>query len=1209
MPISREKNPVIVKDATTGEIVKFSARLITHNSNYTFKLADIGAILIHDDNSSYTWTIPLKSTVDWPRGTLIRIAKNGGTGTLTIAKGSGVSLYLAGTNTDGNVTLAATNRWSVHIFMIANNVWLINDDNTTAGLGGGLLGDLATLGSSSADGEIIVATGAGALAWESGATARASLGLTIGTNVQAYDADLTTWAGITPGTGVGTALAVNVGTAGSFVVNGGVLGTPSSGTLTNCTGLPAAGVTGTALVAAAIGTTVQAWDTNLDQIAALAVTDSNIIVGNGSAWVAESGATARTSLGVGTGDSPQFTGLTLTGDLTLTLGDIIYSHTGFDIKASTSDGSDNSKATMAGGGAAASSRGALVTVYGNEHANTGQVLIQSGDVVGADIILAPKGVTALTLNDVDGNATFASTITASSGGSLTGTWTNLGTVTTVDVNGGTIDGTTIGGSSAGAVTGTTITASTKYLSAAGSGTAPAYGFSSNTDVGFVLNSEAALANATTIAVVIDNNLGTPSAVEIGKWSASDTDIDGLISGSTAGALILGPRTGSAGSHLTVALRDNDVNDGFQIISGGGDWVTDTTWDTKVFEAKASGSVIIHSDITIDTGSITSASGALSFGNENLSTTGYISTAHVINVRNHGATGLGVEDDTAELQAAFDAVPAAGAIVYIPSGTYKVATAANGTPTLTIKSNTTVMGDGWSSIIKFTGSHTNPRGISAGSTGYSKMAITNLMLDASAWTGTGGAHVVLFDTATFTAVKGCYIKTTGQAVSHVTCSQFWVTDNYCLATDDIGDGMIDQWSGSHDGHITGNTIDGASLCHYGILCTGTNTANDSSTPVYNMQISGNIINDVTLIGVWLEGRFVDSCYNCTVTNNIIDTVTSFHGIRLSAGYACTVSDNIIRTTELIGIANFGDFGAIPVTCATTANITLSGEQTIDGVLTSASTVLVKNQSTDSQNGVYVSAAGAWSRHTSMDTWAETLATANGTSGVISGTTNANTLWRSGTAAGGTLGVTSITYSAAGSTLASHDCIISNNIIEDVNQAADAGLDGVAIRLTSGADNNIVSGNRIEGTTHTRAMALDSGADGNYVYGNIADDGSAAAPNFYDVGSGNIIFNNKGMEVGTVTQGGSRTTGVTLDYVTGQITLVSAAGSASWQSFTVTNSTVASTDEVIVNQDSGTDLYLIHVTAVGAGSFKITYATTGGTTTEQPVFNFRVMKSMP
>lgn len=49
----------------------------------------------------------------------------------------------------------------------------------------------------------------------------------------------------------------------------------------------------------AIGSDVQAYDADLGTISALANTDSNFIVGNGSAWVAESGATARTSLGLG----------------------------------------------------------------------------------------------------------------------------------------------------------------------------------------------------------------------------------------------------------------------------------------------------------------------------------------------------------------------------------------------------------------------------------------------------------------------------------------------------------------------------------------------------------------------------------------------------------------------------------------------------------------------------------------------------------------------------------------------------------------------------------------------------------------------------------------------------------------------------------------------------------------------------------------------
>lgn len=97
-------------------------------------------------------------------------------------------------------------------------------------------------------------------------------------------------------------------------------------------------------------------------------------------------------------------------------------------------------------------------------------------------------------------------------------------------------------------------------------------------------------------------------------------------------------------------------------------------------------------------------------------------------------------------------------------------------------------------------------------------------------------------------------------------------------------------------------------------------------------------------------------------------------------------------------------------------------------------------------------------------------------------------------------------------------------------------------------------------------------------------------------------------GAVTQLTSRTTGVTVNKAAGAITLVSAAGSTTPASFTVTNSAVAATDVVVLSQKSGTDKYDLSVSAVGAGSFEITFNTKSGTTTEQPVINFAVIKAV-
>jgi hypothetical protein len=74
-----------------------------------------------------------------------------------------------------------------------------------------------------------------------------SLGATGSGTIAATSAPLSGLSGL--GTSVATALAVNVGTAGSFAVNGGALGTPASGVATNLTGTAASLTAGTATVA------------------------------------------------------------------------------------------------------------------------------------------------------------------------------------------------------------------------------------------------------------------------------------------------------------------------------------------------------------------------------------------------------------------------------------------------------------------------------------------------------------------------------------------------------------------------------------------------------------------------------------------------------------------------------------------------------------------------------------------------------------------------------------------------------------------------------------------------------------------------------------------------------------------------------------------------------------------------------------------------
>jgi len=88
------------------------------------------------------------------------------------------------------------------------------------------------------------------------------------------------------------------------------------------------------------------------------------------------------------------------------------------------------------------------------------------------------------------------------------------------------------------------------------------------------------------------------------------------------------------------------------------------------------------------------------------------------------------------------------------------------------------------------------------------------------------------------------------------------------------------------------------------------------------------------------------------------------MRKSASGGAWEDGTAAEARTALGIFPYG--ALLPVRAATTANITLSGTQTIDGVaLIATDRCLVKDQSTGANNGVYLVAAGAWTRATDAD----------------------------------------------------------------------------------------------------------------------------------------------------------------------------------------------------------------------------------------------------
>lgn len=209
----------------------------------------------------------------------------------------------------------------------------------------------------------------------------------------------------------------------------------------------------------------------------------------------------------------------------------------------------------------------------------------------------------------------------------------------------------------------------------------------------------------------------------------------------------------------------------------------------------------------------------------------------------------------------------------------------------------------------------------------------------------------------------------------------------------------------------------------------------------------------------------------------------------------------------------------VRAATTGNITLSGAQTIDGVtLVAGDRVLVKDQSTASENGIYVVATGAWSRSADADSDAEV--TPSLFTFVEDGTTNADTGWTLTNNGAVTLGTTSLVFAqftGAASIVAGAGITKTGNSL-DVGGTADritVNADSVDIASTYAGQATITTvGTVTTGTWSATAIAVNKGGTG-------ATDAATARTNLGAVGKYAVDIGNNSATDFTITHNlGSR-----------------------------------------------------------------------------------------
>ncbi len=165
-------------------------------------------------------------------------------------------------------------------------------------------------------------------------------------------------------------------------------------------------------------------------------------------------------------------------------------------------------------------------------------------------------------------------------------------------------------------------------------------------------------------------------------------------------------------------------------------------------------------------------------------------------------------------------------------------------------------------------------------------------------------------------------------------------------------------------------------------------NTSNGFITNTNLSSGVFSNITGIGTQSQNLNMNTSNRIV---NLADPTSAQDGA--TKNYVDTFIQGLVKWKEPVRVATIG------------SNITLAGEQTIDGILTSTDRILVKDQTLGEENGIYVTAAGVWSRDTDFDESDDVL---NATMWVSEGSINADQGFVCTTDLPITLGVTSLAF---------------------------------------------------------------------------------------------------------------------------------------------------------------------------------------------------------